>query len=974
MGEGINTGTIYYTVEADTAKLLKSSDSVDGSLDKLNATFGKTDKAAAVAEFRMNKTAAAVRDVNREAVGASSSLGGLQKMLAGVLTAQGITSLVQMAEQYNEMAERVQMATASQAEYEMVQQRLLNTANGTYRALGEAQELYIRTSDSLRSMGYSTSEALDITDSLSYSFVRNATSVDRAQNAIAAYAKSINKGRVEADAWESIIAATPTIINDLAAATGKSAAEIRELGASGKITAAQLNEGLRRALDDNKKAADGMAVTMRDAFTSLRNNLAAYLGEANKATGVTSVMAAAIKGLGDNIEGLATALIITGSGALAAYVVSLGKSAIASAQAALAARAQAAEELRLAQAHLAATAAAVTHARAQVGLTVTSTQAAAAENAHAAAIVRATMAQQAASGIAARMLGFLGGPVGLIAMLAASGLAMASFGIEAEAATPSIDRAEKAMSRMDIVSAKLAKNLDDAKKGFLGLSTKEAQSEVARLEKSVAGLQQRIESDKKRRSGFSIGYFEELNLQLKNEQEKLNALKDVLGKTQTDDADKYLDRLREQGLMIGKNTELEKARALLDSGRLVASKEQAAAILNKAAANDRETESIRNKEEALKVEKDLQKAIADQAAFTASIQDQVAARRRKVDQDMFGMGMGDRARQQANELLAIHEEYNRKREELARAQGTTNGLSPEHYAARLDALRTAQAQEIQIVSDGQRQMDEIRREGSAGISQAWNNYLENARDVSGQMESLFSNAFAGAEDALVDFVKTGKLDLRSLGDAILTDVIRMIIRMGIEMLATALISKAVSATAAAAYVAQVSGQAEAQTALAAQAAYASTAAIPVVGPLLAPAAALKAGAAAGSLGVAAVIGATSSLAGGRQYGGPVKAGGMYRINENGAPEVFNAANGQQFMLPNRRGEVVSNKDASGSSSSAPSVVINIDNTSSNSQVTATQGKGSNGQDVVSVVISDIESDGPISGTLQRRFGMRRKGS
>src|SRR5690606_37241227 len=51
--------------------------------------------------------------------------------------------------------------------------------------------------------------------------------------------------------------------------------------------------------------------------------------------------------------------------------------------------------------------------------------------------------------------------------------------------------------------------------------------------------------------------------------------------------------------------------------------------------------------------------------------------------------------------------------------------------------------------------------------------------------------------------------------------------------------------------------------------------------------------------------------GGRQYGGPTQPGKMYRINENGAPEVFNAANGQQFMMANSRGQVVSNKDATG---------------------------------------------------------------
>ncbi|WP_441258078.1 hypothetical protein ACS18Q_17210 [Vibrio sp. Vf1514] len=70
--------------------------------------------------------------------------------------------------------------------------------------------------------------------------------------------------------------------------------------------------------------------------------------------------------------------------------------------------------------------------------------------------------------------------------------------------------------------------------------------------------------------------------------------------------------------------------------------------------------------------------------------------------------------------------------------------------------------------------------------------------------------------------------------------------------------------------------------------------------------------------------AGTAIAGGRLYGGAVQANDMYRINENGAPEVFNAANGQQYMLPNTRGEVVSNKDASGSGGTVIQVNISSD--------------------------------------------------
>jgi hypothetical protein len=59
---------------------------------------------------------------------------------------------------------------------------------------------------------------------------------------------------------------------------------------------------------------------------------------------------------------------------------------------------------------------------------------------------------------------------------------------------------------------------------------------------------------------------------------------------------------------------------------------------------------------------------------------------------------------------------------------------------------------------------------------------------------------------------------------------------------------------------------------------------------------------AATSGIISTIGGTN-FAGGRQYGGPANSGNLYRVNEKGAPEMFTAANGSQFMLPTQSGRV-----------------------------------------------------------------------
>lgn len=52
---------------------------------------------------------------------------------------------------------------------------------------------------------------------------------------------------------------------------------------------------------------------------------------------------------------------------------------------------------------------------------------------------------------------------------------------------------------------------------------------------------------------------------------------------------------------------------------------------------------------------------------------------------------------------------------------------------------------------------------------------------------------------------------------------------------------------------------------------------------------------------------TMGLAGARYNGGPVNAGSMYRVGENGKPEIFKASNGSQYMIPGDNGRVISNR-------------------------------------------------------------------
>lgn len=65
------------------------------------------------------------------------------------------------------------------------------------------------------------------------------------------------------------------------------------------------------------------------------------------------------------------------------------------------------------------------------------------------------------------------------------------------------------------------------------------------------------------------------------------------------------------------------------------------------------------------------------------------------------------------------------------------------------------------------------RAWSTGVNDAINQYIDVATSAANQSRTLFTNAFKSMEDALVQFVKTGKLDFASLADSIISDLIRI---------------------------------------------------------------------------------------------------------------------------------------------------------------------------------------------------------
>lgn len=144
------------------------------------------------------------------------------------------------------------------------------------------------------------------------------------------------------------------------------------------------------------------------------------------------------------------------------------------------------------------------------------------------------------------------------------------------------------------------------------------------------------------------------------------------------------------------------------------------------------------------------------------------------------MGLGDFAREKMNDLIAVREEYAQKRRQLEENQESeSTRISEEAYQARLQALIESENQKLVIIGEGYQKRKDLESNWALGAAEALNNYAAEANNVYASMNNAVSNAFHGMEDALLDFVMTGKANFKDLANSIIRDLMRIFIQQRI---------------------------------------------------------------------------------------------------------------------------------------------------------------------------------------------------
>lgn len=299
----------------------------------------------------------------------------------------------------------------------------------------------------------------------------------------------------------------------------------------------------------------------------------------------------------------------------------------------------------------------------------------------------------------------------------------------------------------------------------------------------------------------------------------------------------------------------------------------------------------------------------------------------------------------------------------------TTGIDSEYQQrmADLDAYAAAYPQKITEIEQTRAAIEaQYRQQRMDAMWAEWQKQSLGAQLFGTALDSAMSTASNSITGLLTDTMSVQDA-MRSLGSTVLNSLVNSFVEMGVQWVKSAVMGQTAQVAATATTTA-------AQTAGLATTTAASTAAAATTTAAWTPAAIVASigsfgGAAA--IGVGAVLGALAmGIAGKRKNGGPVSAGSMYEVGENGLPEIFQASNGRQYMIPGNDGSVISNKDLTGGGSGV--VVYNNVINNSSAQVSSSARDNGDGSVTIETIVSDIENNGPIGQSISRNYSANRR--
>ena len=213
-----------------------------------------------------------------------------------------IKSIVDLADTYTLLQNRLRTVTEGQRELTGVTEELFKISNETRASFDITAEVYARTAAATKNLGLSQRDTLKFTKSLNQAVALSGASSIESKNALIQFSQGMASGALRGDELRSVLEQLPKVADVIAERLGIGRGELKTFAAQGKVT----SEEIIRAFQDMEGVLDKefskSVATMGQSFMVFRNQIIQSIGEFNKVYNVTGSLAQGVLYLAENLD------------------------------------------------------------------------------------------------------------------------------------------------------------------------------------------------------------------------------------------------------------------------------------------------------------------------------------------------------------------------------------------------------------------------------------------------------------------------------------------------------------------------------------------------------------------------------------------------------------------------------------------------------------------------------------------------
>ena len=291
----VSGSTLEYNITADNSEFKKA---LDEARQKSEKTFKASEKSAK--QF--------AKTVKGEMLGVAGVIG----------TALSLNELKKYSDSWISVENRIKSTGIALEKVKSTQIDLLNLANRSRAGLSETAELYQKIGMNAEKLNISEEKRLRLTETINKGFaVSGATGASKA-GAIMQIGQGLGDSFSSEElnsVFDSSLTLTKALFEEFSVDSTKA---LKKLAAEGEVTAERVaNAWLNASTQIDEEFARSRG-TISDSLTVLDNNFTAFIGNLDGASGASKVLSGLILTLADNLDEIASVLLIT-TGAVAGF-------------------------------------------------------------------------------------------------------------------------------------------------------------------------------------------------------------------------------------------------------------------------------------------------------------------------------------------------------------------------------------------------------------------------------------------------------------------------------------------------------------------------------------------------------------------------------------------------------------------------------------------------------------------------------